>query len=355
MTPANSDQTPLEVRQPATEDFRRLTEPLRGEMNLHCYRLLGSVHDAEDLVQETYLRAWRSFHTFDGGNLRAWFYRIATNACLNVLQSRKNTRRFLPEQVGPPSAPMITGKPAIEIPWLEPYPDAYIEGIADDAPNPEARYLLRESVRLAFVAAIQVLPPRQRAALMLCDVMGWSAAETAALLSSSTASINSALARARKTLSQHRSDDRPFVGSTPDSARRELLSRYLQVWENRDPDGFVALLKEDATVTMPPYSNWFVGREAIRAFCVLAWKPCHLGRLRLMPTGANGQPAFAAYELSADGRHFTARAIHVLTLEHGLISNTTVFVPPTGPRLFPAFGFPPTLSVDEPHARSIPT
>jgi RNA polymerase sigma-70 factor (ECF subfamily) len=200
MTAVNPTQ---QATKPAREQFGQLAEPYRRELKLHCYRMLGSLHEADDLVQETYLRAWRSFDTFEGsGSLRGWLYRIATNACLNAIEARKHARRVLPDQQGPAAAmiAMPDGPPPTEVAWLEPYPDAYLEGIADDAPNPEARYTAREAVQLAFVAAIQQLPPRQRAALLLCDVLGWAAAETATLLGGSTASINSALQRARDTL-----------------------------------------------------------------------------------------------------------------------------------------------------------
>jgi len=341
MIPANPSEEPHPSKR-ASEDFKQLAEPLRREINLHCYRMLASLHDAEDLVQETYLRAWRSFSSFEGESMRAWLYRIATNACLNFLESRKHARRFLPDQLGPASAPMLGSGPAIEVPWLEPYPDSNLEWLPDDAPNPEARYSMRESVQLAFVAAIQEMPSRQRAALLLCDVLGWGAAEAATLLDSSVASVNSALARARKSLSEYRSEHRPPMASVPDAAQQELLGRYLRAWESRDLDGFIALLKEEATVSMPPFLNWFVGREAIRTFTAMAWKTCR--RFRLLPTGANGQPAFAAYELSADNSHFAARAIHVLALGNGLVSTATIFVPPTGPRLFSAFGLPLRIS-----------
>lgn len=340
MIPANPSEAPYPLER-TSEHFRQLAEPLRREINLHCYRMLGSLHDAEDLVQETYLRAWRKFSTFEGESMRAWLYRIATNACLNALESRKHARRFLPDQLGPASPPMLGDGPAIEVPWLEPYPDSNLEWLPDHTPNPEARYSVRESVQLAFVAVIQELPPRQRAALLLCDVLSWSAAEAAALLDSSIASINSVLARARKTLSKYHSEPRSQIASVPDAPQQELLGRYLRAWENWDLDGFVALLKEEATVTMPPWLKWFVGREAIRTFTAMAWKTCR--KFRLVPTGANWQPAFAAYELSSDGSHFAARAIHVLMIESGLISTATIFVPPTGPRLFSAFGLPLTL------------
>src|SRR5215475_10829511 len=236
-----------------SDAFERLSEPLRREIKLHCYRMLGSLHEAEDLVQESYLRAWRSFESFEGGSFRAWLYKIATNACLNALESRRSALRFLPDQRAPATTEMPNGIPATDVAWLEPYPDSNLEGIADDAPNPEARYTSREAVQLAFVAAIQELPPRQRAALLLCDVLGWAAAEAATLLGGSTASINSALQRARDTLGKRYPDGRPPVPPRPSAAQQELLDRYLETWESHDLDGFVALLKEDATLTMPPW------------------------------------------------------------------------------------------------------
>src|SRR5258708_11166972 len=233
-------------------DFVQLAEPLRRELKVHCYRMLGSLHEAEDAVQETYLRAWRSFASVDGrGSFRTWIYRIATNVCLDALSGRGHERRFLPDQRAPATSEMPDGRPASDVEWLEPYPDADLEGIADDAPNPEARYASREAVQLAFVAAIQQLPPRQRAVLLLCDVLGWSAAEVATLLGGSTASINSALQRARETLAKRYPDGRPPVALRPDPAQEKLLGRYIQAWEELDLDSFVALLKADAIYTMP--------------------------------------------------------------------------------------------------------
>src|SRR6516162_6360056 len=200
--------------------------------------MLGSLHEAEDLVQETYLRAWRNFDSFEGGSFRAWLYRIATNACLNALASRKSARRWLPDQRAPAATQMPDGSPVSDVPWLEPYPDSELEGIADEAPNPEARYTTHEAVQLAFVAAIQHLPPRQRAALLLCDVLGWAATEAATLLGGSTASINSALQRARATLAKPYPDGRPTLASSPNPAQQKLLGRYLQAWEGHDLDGF---------------------------------------------------------------------------------------------------------------------
>jgi RNA polymerase sigma-70 factor, ECF subfamily len=336
------------------QDFERLASPLRREIKLHCYRMLGSLDDAEDAVQETYLRAWRSFDTFEGGSLRAWLYRIATNACLNAIESRNRARRLLPDQYGPAAAVVrMPEMPAPEVAWLEPFPGSDLEGIADDAPTPEARYGSQESVQLAFVATIQQLPPRQRAVLLLCDVLGWASAEVATLLGGTTASVNSALQRARETLAKRYPDGRPSSAPRPDSEKQALLGRYLKAWEGHDLDSFVALLKEDATFTMPPWLQWYVGREAIRAFFGLAWQAC--GGLRLVPTSANGQPAFAVYEHSAAEKLWNAHSIHVLTLSDGILCALTAFVPPTGPDLFPAFGLSPTLpEADGASAKSVP-
>jgi RNA polymerase sigma-70 factor, ECF subfamily len=316
--------------------FEQLAEPYRRQIKLHCYRMLGSLHEAEDLVQETYLRAWRSFDTFDGrGSLRAWLYKIATNACLNVLASRKHAQRWLPHHHAPATADLPDGKPAADVAWLEPYPDAELAEIADAAPNPEARYAADESVQLAFVAAIQFLPPRQRASLLLCDVLGWAAAEAAQLLGGTTASINSALQRARETLAKRYSEGGAATRSADD---KELLSRYLHAWERLDLNNFVNLLKEDATYTMPPLPQWYAGREAIRTFFAWAWKL--YGGFRLLPIQANRQPAFAAYSRPRPDTPWAAHSIQVLTLEAGAISNLILFTKPDSPRLFEAFGLP---------------
>ncbi len=341
--PSRRTQTP----EGSNQAFEQLAEPLRRELKLHCYRMLGSLHEAEDLVQETYLRAWRNFESFDGcGSFRAWLYRIATNACLNVLASRKIARRVLPDQQTPAAvvAQMPDGAPATDVAWLEPYPDSILEGIADKAPNPEARYAAHEAVQLAFVAAIQQLPPRQRVAVLLCDVLGWTANEAATLLGGSTASVNSALQRARETLAKRYPAGRPTATPRPGPAQQKLLDRYLEVWEGHDIDGFVALLKEDATFTMPPWLLWYAGREAIGSFFALAWKTC--GGLRLVPTAANRQPAFAVYQRTDVGPRWHAHSIHVLTLEHDRVSRLTTFLGPDGPRLFPAFGLPLILPDD---------
>src|SRR5262252_4448331 len=247
------------------EAFQRLVEPYRPELRLHCYRMLGTIDDAEDLVQETFLRAWRAVDRFEGrASVRSWLYRIATNACLNALASRARARRVLPEAVGPQAVEMPRGEPATEIPWLEPYPDAALEGVPDTAPGPDARYEMREAVQLAFVAAIQHLSPRQRAVLLLRDVRGWSAAETAGLLDSSATSVNSALLRARATIERRFPDGRPGALPPQDERQRELLDRYVRVWDAADVDGLVALLREDAVIAMPPWPHWYRGHEAIR-------------------------------------------------------------------------------------------
>ena len=328
--------------------FEHLAEPFRRELKAHCYRMMGSLSEAEDLVQETYLRAWRSFDTFDGVSMRAWLYRIATNACLNALDSRKTAQRYLPDQLGAPAPLTPDSAPATDIPWLEPYPDSSLDAIADDAPNPAVRYAAREAVQLAFVAIIQQLPPRQRAALLLCDVLGWAAAEAAALLGGSTTSINSALQRGRDTLAKRYPEGRPPAASRPSPDQQKLLDRYLQAWEAHDPDRFAALLKEDAAFTMPPCLQWYIGRDAIHDFFAAVWQTC--GGLRLLPVAANSQPGFAVYERSAADGLFHAHSIHVLTLAADAVTAFTAFIPPTGPSLFPAFNLPLTLPGDaNPH------
>jgi len=319
----------------ASHAFERLAEPFRRELQVHCYRLLGSLHEAEDLVQETYLRAWRTFDRFEGDAVRAWLYRIATNACLNALERRERAPRLLPDQLGPASGRVPLGAPATDLAWLEPHPD--LDGAADAAPGPEARYSSREAVRLAFVATLQELPPRQRAVLMLCDVLGWAAGEAAVLLDASTASVTSALQRARETLSRRFPNGQRPAEQPPSEAQQRLLQRYLQAWEAHDADGLGALLKEDASLLMPPWRQWYRGREAIRSFFQERWTTC--AGLRLVPTRANAQPAFAVYQQGADGR-FAAHSLQVLALEGGEIATLTLFLEPG---LVPAFGLPPVL------------
>lgn len=322
--------------------FTMLAEPYRRQIKAHCYRMTGSLHEAEDLVQETYLRAWRAFESFEGrGSLKAWLYQIATRVCLDAIAQRKKVRRLLPEGNFPPATDMPTGQPPGDIAWLEPYPDSELDRLADEAPNAEERYVQRESVRLAFVAALQHLPPRQRAVLLLIDVLGWSSAETASLIGGSTASVNSALQRARATLERHNRspgiDQRIVV--TPD--QQALLDRYVRAWEDKNLDGFVALLKSEATYAMPPWSHWYLGREAIGRFFGTVWK--HYGRFRLLPTQANGQPAFVLYTQAEGEREWRAHSVQVLGIDGDGISSLTAFMRPLGPALVPAFGFPLTF------------
>ncbi|MDI9847835.1 sigma-70 family RNA polymerase sigma factor [Rhodoblastus sp. 17X3] len=327
---------------PVRQEFERLAEKHRRELSVHCYRMMGSLDEAEDLVQETYLRAWRSFDGFDGrGPFRAWLYRIATNACLDALAKCKHSARLMPDQRAPATTEMPDGKPAADVAWLDPYPDSELGRIADETPDPEARYSSRQAVQLAFVAAIQQLPPRQRAVLMLCDVIGWSAAEAATALGATTASINSALQRSRDTLAKRYPHGRPEAAAVPIAAQQDLLRRYMRAWEGLDVSEFVALLKEDATYTMPPLPQWYAGRRAIGVFFAWAWKL--YDGFRMVPTAANGQPAFAAYSRAKPGEPWTAHSIHVLALEGDTISGLTLFAKPTGPRLFPAFGLPLSL------------
>jgi len=332
------------VAQTDEEEFRRLTEPYRREIQLHCYRMLGSLHDAEDAVQETLVRAWRGLSGFERRtSFRGWLYRIATNVCLTAIARRKQAARVLPESMGPPVSFAPLGASESEVGWLEPYPDAALEGIADLAPGPEAHYELREAVRLAFVAAIQALPPRQRAVLLLRDVLGWSAGETATLLETSLAAINSALQRARATLAQRFPGGRPAAPPVPDDRQRRLLERYVKAWQASDVEGLVALLREDAVWTMPPWRQWYVGGEAVRAFLSWAWRPGRRRRQLLVPTAANGQPAFGYYRAEEDAREWRAFGIQLLTLEDDAIASITTFV---DERLFSAFGLSLSLPTD---------
>jgi RNA polymerase sigma-70 factor (ECF subfamily) len=299
--------------------------------------MLGSVQDAEDLVQETYLRAWRGFPAFDGRtSFRNWLYRIATNACLNALASRAVARRLLPEALGPPAGHVPHGGPPSDVPWLEPYPDAALEGVPDVAPGPEARYEMHEAVHLAFVAAIQHLPPRQRAVLLLRDVLGWSAGETAGLLESTVASVNSALQRARATL-ERLPGGRPGAQPQPDERQRALVERYVRTWEDRDLDGFVALLREEVVLSMPPWPQWYVGRAAVREVFAWVWRT---ERFRIVLTAANRQPALAMYARSGSEPDWEAHAIQLLSFRGGAVAALTTF---RDPRLFTRFGLPAVL------------
>lgn len=321
------------------EAFAHLGEPYRRELRLHCYRMLGSFHEAEDLVQDTYLRAWRSVSHFEGrASFRTWLYRIATNACLNVLAAR--APRIMPESRGAASDARPGPTPATEVPWLEPFPDAALEGLADARPGPDARYALRESVQLAFVAAIQHLPPRQRAALLLHDVLGWSAAEIAHLLATSVAAVNSALQRARATLDRERPGDHMPATADWDRGQDALLHRYLQAWEASDADSFAAMLRDDAVMSMPPWPEWYRGRAAIRAFFAWTSRPGGHGPFRLVATRANAQPAFAFYSRGLGAPEWRAHSLQLVGAHDGAITYIASFV--TG-SLVTACGLPYVL------------
>ncbi len=301
--------------------FAELTDPYRRELQLHCYRILGSFQDAEDLLQETLLAAWRGLERFEGrSSLRAWLYTIATNRCLNAL--RDGARRPQPAGISARGGPGLSESFA-EISWLEPYPDQLIEGVADLAPGPEARYEAKETVALAFVSGLQHLAPQQRAVLVLRDVLGFHADEVAEMLGSSTASVNSALQRARGALERRV----PPAGSERLSLPRsggdsELIGRFAEAFQNDDIDAVVALLTEDAVISMPPQPEWHQGRDAIATFL----RERHLARKgswRLHPTGANGQPAFGYYLERADG--WRLDGLFVVTVRSGGIASITRF------------------------------
>lgn len=318
---------------PSRAEFARAAEMHRRALKLHCYRMLGSLHEAEDAVQETMLRAWRGFDDFEArASIKNWLYRIATNVSLNMIESRSRRGRMMPDQLDGPATQRPQGRPDIETLWIEPYPDAELESLPDSAAGPEARYELRESIRLAFVAAIQQLPPRQRAVLLMADVMGWSAIEVASVLDASAASVNSALQRARAKLATLDRDVRQ--APMTDKHQRSLLERYVQAWESADLERFVALLKEDAIYAMPPWREWYRGRGSISDFFGAVW-PAYRG-FRLVPVGANLQPAFALYSLGAEGR-WNAHSIQLLALNPGGIAAVTMFMQPLAQRLFTAF------------------
>jgi RNA polymerase sigma-70 factor (ECF subfamily) len=323
------------------DQFGELTEPYRRELQVHCYRILGSLQEAEDLVQETFLRAWRRLDTYQGrASFRAWLYKIATNACLDVLDQR-HSRRLLPMDIYPASDPAaMIAPPPSEIVWLEPFPDEWL--VDQNAANPEARYSLYESVSLAFLTALQALPPRQRAVLILIDILDWSAREVAELLETSISSVNSALHRARVTLAKHYDSpeqDRAF-NIEPDERTRKLLDQYVEAWQTADIAGLVALLKQDAILTMPPSPSWYRGKNAIRLFAaatVLADQGMFAGkakgRWRLLPLHANTQPAFAIYQRAENGI-YQFSGIHVLTIQSRQLSQITCFMDPSLSRYF---------------------
>ena len=315
----------LQAAQAGDEDaYRRLLEPYRAELHAHCYRMLGSVHDAEDALQDASLRAWRGLERFQGRSaLRSWLYTIATNTCLNLIAKRP--KRVLPIDYGPATDPHVgPGEPVIESVWVEPYPD---ESLADGLASPDARYELRESVELAFVAALQHLPPNQRAVLILREVLGFSAKEVGDALDTTVASVNSALQRARKTVDDKLPDQsqQATLRQLGDDELTALVEDYVGAWERGDVDTVVSMLTEDACFAMPPLASWFHGQEGIRTFLV-GWPMSGAWRWRGIPTHANGQPALAFYAWDDDEGAYLPFALNVLTFRGDRISDVTAFV-----------------------------
>ena len=317
--------------------FRALVEPLGRELHAYAYRMLGGFHDADDVLQESRLKAWRALATYEPrASFRAWMYRIVTNTCLDLLKVR--SRRVLPQDVSPPIAPgPPTTAPRADISWIEPYPDALLP----TAPNPEQAARLREGIRLAFVRVVQLLPPRQRAALILHDVLEWSVAEVAEMLETTDAAINSALQRARAAIA------RPHDASSTTSAlaprHAEVVERFVRAWESGDFDDFAALLATDAVMSMPPWEYWLDGKDAVIATMRSpgTWDgELRQGRYKIVPAPMNGEPAGLAYVLAPDGRYH-AVCLTVLSLDaDGRIAELTTFVLP---ELFAAWGFPAVL------------
>lgn len=327
-----SDEALASAKGGDQDAFARLVSPYRRELRAHCYRMSGSLHDADDLLQESLLRAWKGLRTFEGrASVRTWLYRVTTNACLDALDQR--AARRLPPELGPPSGPGDpVGPPTFERPWLEPYPS---EQYGEEA-GPEARYDARESVALAFLVALQLLPPKQRAVLILRDVLGWQASECAEPLGLSVAAVNSALQRARETLAT-----KSVPEAKPSPSLTEVLGRYVRAWEQADVSSLVALLSEEATLSMPPMAEWFRGRDAIGASIgAMVFTASARGSFRLVETRANGLPAFMTYQRDEASGAFGPLALHVLELSDDRITSITAFI---DPRLAEKFGLPASL------------
>ena len=332
----------LEAARSGDQDaFGRLVEPRRSELHAHCYRMLGSVQDAEDALQEALLRAWRGLPRFEGrSSLRSWLYTISTNTCLNAIERRP--KRVLPVDYAPAADPAVRAKkpteegaPVVENIWLEPYADEQMD-LPDGLAGPEATYEQRESVELAFVAALQHLPANQRAALILRAVLGFSAQEVADQLETSVASVNSALQRARKAVDEKlpAESQQEALAQIDDAELRVLVERYSTALSDGDVDGLLELLTEDATWSMPPLTSWYRGTEAVRGFLELGPIP---EKWRHIPTRANCQAAVGCYMWDADAGEYLSFCIDVLTLRDGRIAEVTAFLDRS---VFPRFGLP---------------
>ncbi len=310
----------------ADPGFGRLLERHRRELHVHCYRMLGSFTDAEDLVQETFLRAWQHRDRLEpGSNTRAWLYRIATNACTDTIRRQ---RRQAPATVGT----------CAEVPWLQPYPDALLNEIPADEAGPESAAVARETIELAFIAAIQALPPRQRAVLVLCGALGWPAAEAAAALDTTTAAVNSALQRARAVLRDRLPRDRSaWTAPALSPDEQDTLRRFIEVHEHGDAAMATAMMRADIVATMPPDPSVYRGREAMTPLLAAAYGPGAMGEWRLLPTAANRLPAAASYLRRPGDTLFRAFKLDVLRVVDGQVAETTTF----GSTLFSAFGLPP--------------
>jgi RNA polymerase sigma-70 factor (ECF subfamily) len=315
----------LEQARSGDEDaFRRLVEPHRNDLYAHCYRMLGSVHDADDALQDAFLRAWRGLAKFEGrSSLRSWLFRITTNACLDQIARRP--KRVLPNEHGPASGPDgDLGEPLSESVWLEPFAEDQIE---DVHAGPEARYEQRESIELAFIAALQHLPATQRAVLILRDVLGFSAQETAEVLETTVPSVNGALRRGRSAAAERvpRESQQATLRALGADGIREVVERYVDAWERGDVDAILAMLAEEATFTMPPLPTWYRGHDAIASFLT---RFALRDRWRLLPARANGQLAFGCYAWDEEQGSYTALSLDVLTLEGARATEVTSFVTP---------------------------
>ena len=346
--PTLQERELLEAARGGDEDaYRRLVEPHRSELHAHCYRMLGSVHDAEDALQDALLRAWRGLPKFEArSSLRSWLYRIATNACLDAIGKRPT--RVLPVDYGPPrdphDGPLI---PLADSVWVEPYPDERL-GLLDGRAAPDARYEQREGVELAFVAALQHLPARQRAVLILREVLGFSAREVADTLDSTVASVNSAMQRARKAVDELAPErtQQATLRALGDDKVKQMVERYMRAWEQGDVETVAAMLAEDACLTMPPMPTWFRGRDDVLvflrewAFSGRAYDAEGRRRVRVLPARASGQLAFATYAWDDEARAHRPTVLQVLTLRGEQITEVTGFV---SPEPFRRFGLPASV------------